>query len=213
MAEQIKIVADQRTVIGKKVKQLRRNGIVPAVIYGVNDPISIQIEEVILRRALRTAGTTNVIYVELAGGTHTVLVREIQRHLTRGDLVHIDFLEVDMNVTVSAMADLILINQEKSNPVKDGLGILVQDLRSVEIEAKPDTLVESIIVDAVMIKKSNDVIHVSDLVAPEGVVITADPELVIARFEIFRAEEVDEVDVVDELEIDGEDEAVDEPVE
>jgi len=193
MAEEIKIVAQSRTVIGKKVKQLRRDGIVPAVIYGQNDPISIQVEELILRRALRSAGKTNVINVAIDGESHMVLVREIQRHLTRGDLVHIDFLEVDMDVVVTAMAELILANQEGSKPVKDGLGILVQDLRSVEIEAKPAALIDSITVDAVMIEKSNDVIHVSDLVAPEGVTITSDPEMVIARFEIFRAEEVEEV--------------------
>jgi len=110
------------------------------------------------------------------------------------------------------MADILLINHDGSKPVKDGLGILVQDLRSVEIEAKPDALVESITVDAVMIEKSNDVIHVSDLVAPEGVTITSDPELVIARFEIFRAEEVEEVEI-DELEIDADAEVVEESVE
>lgn len=211
MSDQIKIKADSRTVIGKKVKQLRRNGIIPAVIYGATAPVNIQIEEILLRRALRAAGTTNVIYVEVADGTHTVLVREIQRHLTRGDLIHIDFLEVDMDVTVSAMADLILANRELSAPVADGQGILVQDLRSVEIEAKPDTLVESITVDASMIKHTYDVIHVSDLVAPKGVIITSDPELVIARFEVFRAEEVVEVEETPSIEY-GED-AVAEDVE
>ena len=195
MAEEIKIVAQPRTVIGKKVKTLRREGIVPAVIYGQNDPISIQIEELILRRALRTAGRTNVIDVDIDGKSHMVLVREIQRHLTRGDLIHIDFLEVDMDATVTAMAELFLINEEASQPVKDGMGILVQDLRTVEIEAKPANLIDSLTVDGTLIEKSNDVIHVSDLVAPDGVAITSDPEMVIARFEIFRAEEVEEVEL------------------
>ena len=204
MAEEIKIVAEPRTVVGKKVKQLRRDGIVPAVIYGINDPISIQVEEIILRRALRAAGTTNVINVQIADEHHMVLVREIQRHLTRGDLVHIDFLEVDMDALVTAMADLILTNQNASRPVAEGLGILVQDLRSVEIEAKPASLVDSITVDAILIEKSNDVIHVSDLEAPEGVVITSDPEMVIARFEVFRAEEVMTTGIEDEEIIESE---------
>ena len=195
MAEEIKIVAQPRTVIGKKVKTLRRDGIIPAVIYGQNDPISIQIEELILRRALRVAGRTNVINIAVDNENHMVLVREIQRHLTRGDLVHIDFLEVDMDAVVTAMAEVILVNQEASKPVKDGLGILVQDLRSVEIEAKPAALIDSMTVDGTIIEKSNDVIHVSDLVAPDGVIITSDPEMVIARFEIFRAEEVEEVEL------------------
>lgn len=195
MAEEIKIVAQPRTVIGKKVKTLRRDGLVPAVIYGLNAPISIQIEELILRRALRTAGRTNVIDIQMDGENHMVLVREIQRHLTRGDLIHIDFLEVDMDVLVTAMAKLFLVNEEASQPVKDGMGILVQDLRTVEIEAKPAALIDSMTVDGSLIEKSNDVIHVSDLVAPDGVTITSDPEMVIARFEIFRAEEVEEVEL------------------
>ena len=195
MAEEIKIVAQPRTVIGKKVKTLRRDGLVPAVIYGLNDPISIQIEELILRRALRAAGRTNVIDIQMDGENHMVLVREIQRHLTRGDLIHIDFLEVDMDALVTAMAKVFLVNEEAAQPVADGLGILVQDLRTVEIEAKPAALIDSLTVDAVMIKKSSDVIHVSDLVAPDGVTITSDPEMVIARFEIFRAEEVEEVEL------------------
>ncbi len=195
MAEEIKIVAAPRTVVGKKVKQLRRDGLVPAVIYGLNAPISIQIEELILRRALRTAGRTNVIDIQMGDENHMVLVREIQRHLTRRELIHIDFLEVDMDALVTAMAEVILTNQEASQPVKDGLGILVQDLRTVEIEAKPAALIDSITVDGIIIEKSNDVIHVSDLVAPDGVSITSDPEMVIARFEIFRAEEVEEVEL------------------
>lgn len=202
MSDQIKIKAEPRTVVGKKVKQLRRDGIVPAVIYGANDPISIQVEEILLRRALRAAGATNVIYVELGSKTHTVLVRDIQRHLTRGNLIHIDLLEVDMDVIVSAMADLILANREKSKPVADGLGILVQDLHTVEIEAKPDALIESLTIDGSMIKKSHDVIHVSDLVAPKGVIITSDPDLVIARFEVFRAEEVEIVEETPTIEYD-----------
>ncbi len=201
MAEEIRIVAEPRTVVGKKVKQLRRNGFVPGVVYGLNDPFNVQIEVRPLYRGLRTAGATNVISLQVGDETHMVLAREIQSHLTRRDLLHVDFLEVDMNVVVTAMAELIVINQLESKPVADGLGLIIQDLREVEIEAMPASLVASLTVDASLIEKSFDVVHVSDLKAPDDVIITSDPEAVIIRFEEFREEEVEEVEEIEGLEL------------
>ncbi len=206
MAEEIKIVAEPRTVVGKKVKQLRRVGLIPCVIYGLNDPINVQIAERVLYRTLRTAGATNVISIQIGDKTHMVLAREIQSHLTRRDLIHVDFLEVDMDVVVTAMVELIVINSEQSKPIADGLGLLVQDLREVEIEAKPADLLDSISVDASLIQKTNDVIHVSDLEVPARITIVSDPELAIVRFDEFREEE-EEDKGIEELELDEEEEA------
>ncbi len=191
MAEEIKIVAEPRTVVGKKVKQLRRVGLVPCVIYGLNDPINVQIAERVLYRTLRAAGATNVINIQIGDETHMVLAREIQSHLTRKDLLHVDFLEVDMDAVVTAMVELNIINSGKSKPVAEGLGLLVQDLREVEIEAKPADLLDSISVDASLIKKTNDVIHVSDLEVPAGITIVSDPELAIVRFDEFREDDTE----------------------
>jgi large subunit ribosomal protein L25 len=96
------IEAEPRTVVGKQVKQLRREGLIPAVIYGTQDPVTIQLENKMLRRVLRRAGTTNLIDISFGGQKRTVLAREIQQHLTRGDLIHVDFQEVDLKVKISA---------------------------------------------------------------------------------------------------------------
>ena len=188
--DRLTIDAEPRTVIGKKVKTLRKTGIIPAVIYGMNDPITIQLDNKILRRVLRRAGSTNLIDISVAGQTRTVLARDIQQHLTRGDLIHVDFQEVDMKVKITAEASLVLVNQ--SAPMEEGIGSDVLALQSVEIEALPDDLIAEIEVDASQIETGDDVIYVSSLSAPQGVTILTDGETVAARFEYARLEEEEE---------------------
>lgn len=179
------IEAEPRTVVGKQVKQLRREGMIPAVIYGTQDPVTIQLENKMLRRVLRRAGTTNLIDISFGGQKRTVLAREIQQHLTRGDLIHVDFQEVDLKVKISAEVELILVGRSKM--MKDSLGSDVLALTSVEIEALPDDLIAEIEVDVTHLT-ADDPIYVSDLVVPKGVTILTDPETAVARFEYARAD-------------------------
>lgn len=188
--ERLSITAEPRTAVGKKVKQLRREGMIPAVIYGQQEAVHIQLENLTLRRILRQAGSTNLVDISLGKGKRTVLVREIQSHVTRGDLLHVDFIEVDMKVTITAEAELVSVGA--AAPSADGLGVATLTLRSVEIESLPDALVSQIQVDFAMIETPDDVIYVSDLVVPEGVVILTDPETTVARFEYAQLPEEEE---------------------
>jgi len=192
MTERLNIVAEPRDVTGKKVKQLRREGWIPAIIYGQRDPIHIKVESNPLRRALKTAGATHLIDVKLADSTYTVLAREVQKHLTRGDLVHVDFLEVNLLEMVTAEAQLTAVGQ--SRPAAEGLGVATLALRTVEIECLPEALIDEVMVDLTMIKTPDDVIYVSDLTVPEGVTIVTDAETVVARFERVMLEEEEEVE-------------------
>lgn len=184
--DRLAIEAEPRAVVGKKVKQLRRTGMIPAVIYGINDPVTIQLENKILRRVLRRAGTTNLINISFSGQTRTVLAREIQQHFTRGDLIHVDFQEVDLKVMISAEASLVLVNT--SPMMEDGQGSDVLALTSVEIEALPDDLIAEIEVDASKMTSADEPIYVGDLHVPAGVIILTDPETTVARFEYNRLE-------------------------
>lgn len=177
------IEAEPRAVIGKQVKQLRREGMIPAVIYGIKEPVAIQLENKMLRRVLRRAGSTNLIDITFAGQKRTVLAREIQQHLTRGDLIHVDFQEVDLLVKIAAEAALVLVG--RSQMMKDGQGSDVLALTSVEIEALPDDLIAEIEVDVTNLT-DDEPIYVSDLSVPKGVVILTDPETAVARFEYAR---------------------------
>lgn len=187
MSDRIVIEAEAREVTGKQVSQLRREGWIPGVIYGRADTRSVQMEQKALRRALRTVGTTHLADVSVGGKVHTVLVREIQQHATRGDILHVDFLEVDMKAKLRAEAELVSVGE--AVPEAEGLGVATLMLREVEIECYPDDLVAQIDVDLSAIRTPDDVIHVRDLAAPKGVEILTDPDLVVARFEFAAAEE------------------------
>ena len=196
MSDRISITAEPRAIVGKKVKQLRREGLIPAVIYGQKETVHVQLENLKLRRVLRQAGTTNLVDISLGKGQHTVLVREIQSHVTRGDLIHVDFQEVDLKTTITAEAELVAVGQSK--PAAEGAGVATLTMRSVEIESLPDALVSEIEVDLAQIETVDDVIYIGDLTVPEGVTILTDPEMPVARFEIAREEEEEE-EVEEEL--------------
>lgn len=187
MSDRIVIEAEAREVTGKQVSQLRREGWIPGVIYGRADTRSVQMEQKALRRALRTVGTTHLADVSVGGKVHTVLVREIQQHATRGDILHVDFLEVDMKAKLRTEAELTGVGE--AVPEAEGLGVATLMLREVEIECYPDDLVAQIDVNLDAIRTPDDVIHVRDLVAPKGVEILTDPDLVVARFEFTATEE------------------------
>ncbi len=190
MSDRASMVAEPRAVVGKKVKQLRRNGLIPAVIYGQKEPVNIQIENHLLRRVLRSVGQTNLIDVELGDKTYTVLAREVQQHLTRGDLIHVDFLEVDLKVVVTAEAQLKAVGE--SVPGSENMGVATLALRAVEIECLPEDLLDEIEVDFSMIKTVDDVITVGDLTLPKGIAMVTDSDIVVARFERFKEEEEEE---------------------
>lgn len=187
MSERTIIEAEPREVVGKQVGRLRREGWIPGVIYGTAGNLSVQMEQKALRRALRTVGTTHLADLSVGGKRRTVLVREIQQHPTRGDVVHVDFLEVDMKSKLRAEAELVTVGQ--ALPEVQGLGVATLLLREVEIECLPDDLVAEIEVDLSRIQTPDDTIYVGDIAAPPGVEILTDAEIVVARFEYTTAEE------------------------
>lgn len=190
MSDRLTISAEPREITGKKAKQLRRDGLIPAVIYGRTDPVSIQLDNLALRHVLRSAGSTQLIDITLSDKTRTVLARDIQQHVTRGDLIHVDFYEVDMKVMVTSEVALVTVGQ--SAPAAEGLGVATLNMLSVQIEALPDDLISELEVDLSMIETMEDTIHVRDLQPPKGVTILEDPETVIASFQITREEPEEE---------------------
>lgn len=183
--ERLAIAAEPRIITGKKVKQLRRVGLTPAVIYGASEPINIQLDARTLRRVLRKSGGSHLIDVQIGEQTRTVLARDIQQHVTRNEMVHVDFLEVDLKIAISSEAELVMVGNSKA--MASGLGIVSLTMRSVEIEALPEDLVSEIEVDISLINRSDDVITVADLKAPKGVTILTDPETTVASFAYERA--------------------------
>ena len=120
-------------------------------------------------------------------------------------LIHVDFLEVDLKATVRADAQLRAIGQ--ALPTAEGLGVATLALRAVELECLPEALMDEVIVDFTLIDSPESVIYVRDLEVPEGVIITTDGDIVVARFEREKEEEEEEeelfVPAADDVEVIG----------
>ncbi|MDX1662813.1 MAG: 50S ribosomal protein L25 [Candidatus Promineifilaceae bacterium] len=190
MAERVSFDAQSRSMDGKKARQLRREGVVPAVIYGQSEVRHIQIPAIPLRRALRQAGSNELINVQLGGDTITVLAREIQQHPTRGDLIHVDFYEVNMRETITADVALITVGTPDSE--LQTLGQVTQILHSVPVECLPGDLVSEIEVDISGVASPDEIIYLSDITPPKGVTFMMEPETAITSFDYYREEEEEE---------------------
>jgi large subunit ribosomal protein L25 len=190
MAERANLVVEARDSSKEKAKQLRRLGWIPAVVYGQGSNKDIKVERLPLRRVLRNAGTTSLIDLQVGNDNVTVLAKEVQQHPTRGDLIHVDFYEVNMKEKLIVEAALVPVGV--APPVEEGLGTTSLVIYSVEVECLPGNLISEIEIDMSMIETPDDVITVADLTVPEGVEVLTEPDFVVARFDFIQEEEEEE---------------------
>jgi large subunit ribosomal protein L25 len=207
--EEILLDAELRGVTGKQVKRLRRDGLVPAVIYGRRtEPIALKIEQRALRDVLKKAGTNRLITLNVGGleDSRRVLVRELQRDAISHAVVHVDLYEVVMTEKITAEVPVALIGA--SPPVRDGEGILFQGLDSVEIECLPGDLPPNIEIDISGLTAIDQTILVRDLKLSDAIEILSEPDEIIVRILPLEEEEIEEVVVaeVPEVEVVGEEE-------
>lgn len=180
MAEKYVIEAQSREIIGKKVSQLRRQGIVPVTVYGPKaQPVNLQVPYRPLQLALLKAGGTNLIEINVDGKTTPVLAREVQRDILRNDIMHVDFFAVDMTAKIRIDVPLHFVGE--SSAVSTKKGILVTGPTVITIETLPSHLLNSIEIDISNLNEVGDSIHVRDLKLAEEVVVINDPDEMIAR--------------------------------
>jgi large subunit ribosomal protein L25 len=190
MAERVTLDAERRTVLGKKASQLRRAGLIPAVVYGQSDPLHIQVDNIPLRRALRHAGSNELIDINVNGQQLTVLAREIQQHPTKGDLIHVDFYEVNMQEKIVAEISLVM----KGEPASElrTMGQVTQILHGIEVECLPGDLISQIEFDISHLSTPDDIVYVHEIELPETMTLVTDPEATVTSFDYFREEEEEE---------------------
>jgi large subunit ribosomal protein L25 len=177
--EEVVLKATTRIVVGKQVKALRREGGLPAVLYGKTiEPMNVTLNQRDATRILSSITSSHLVVIELEGQRHTALVREKQRHPVQAHLMHIDFQVVSMTEKIRTSVVIDLIGEAPA--VKDYNGALVTGVEELEVEALPRNLPEKITVDLAVLRKIGDSIHVSDLEIPAKVeVITDSGELVV----------------------------------
>ena len=180
--------AEPRTVLGKKVKKLRREGLLPGNVYGKGlSSVALQVSLADFEKAHKEAGATGLIDLQLNGNSHPVLVKNLQMNYQSHTPLHADFYQVNMKEKVKAMVPVVLVGEAKA--VTDKIGLLLQTLSEVEIEALPDKLAENIEVNVEHLAELDAHILVSDLKAPEGVEILSDPSQTVAKVSELVVEE------------------------
>ncbi len=180
--ERTKLLVAERDKLGSaETRRLRKQGLIPGVLYGGGEPIAISIAERELRRALTgAAGLHSILDVEIdgKGKTHASILKEYQVDPVRGGVTHVDLQEVRLDQTINASVSVHLVGGESAPGVKEG-GVLSQVLREVTVEALPLEVPEHIELDASGMEIGGT-IRLAELVAPAGVTILGDPEMVVA---------------------------------
>jgi large subunit ribosomal protein L25 len=199
VAEKVKLVAKEREITGKKVKQLRKEGLMPVVIYGKGrTPMALEVNAHDFDMLFRQAGGNTIVEIDIekldgSKEKKNVLITQTDEDPVRGDIRHADFLQIKMNEKITAGVPLHFVGD--SVAVIDLQGSLLTPKDEVEVECFPADLPHEIEVDIAPLSDFEAVIHVSDLIVPEGVEVKDDPEEVIAFVEAPRTDEEMEEDL------------------
>jgi len=189
--EKVVLKASQREIRGKQVKALRREGKLPAVIYGRHtEPIKVSLDAHSANLVLSKVGSSTLVTIDVDGKEYPALVRERQRNYIKGGLIHVDFLAVSLTEKLHAEVRIELIGT--SLAVKDFNAVLVTGLHSLSVECLPADLPEHITVDIAPLAKVGDGIHVRDISLGDKVRIMDDPDdmIVNATYAKIEVEEV-----------------------
>lgn len=214
----VELEAEKRSLLGSKVKRLRREGLVPGVMYGHGfEAVPLQFDQYDLKQVLSKVGGSQLIdiKVEDADEPEFALLREVQRDVITGGLLHVDFYRVMMTETITTEIPLLTTGESPVAEQKEG--ILLHGISEIEVECLPGDLVDALEVDLSELTEIGQAILVSDLAVPSGIHILTDPDEMIARLvpleevelerpaaeveeELILGEEGEEVEVIGEAE-------------
>ena len=197
--ERTTLTVQARESLGtRNTRRLRKQGLIPGVLYGRGEPVAISIEERELRRALTgAAGLHSILDVQIdgKGSTHASILKDYQVDKVRGGVVHVDLQEVRLDQTIIASVSVHLIGGEDAPGVREG-GVLSQPLREIQVEALPLEVPEHIDLD-VSHMATGDTLRIADISVPEGVTLLDDPETVVATVTAPTREIVEEEEVAE----------------
>lgn len=172
MPTQLELSAEPRTVYGKHVRRLRREGIVPANIYGHGESRAIQAPMRALERLVAQGGRTSVVAIAVDGRSETALLKSMQRDPRSGHILHIDFQAVSMDQEVTSVVPVRFIGESDAVTKLDG--VMMHPRSELHITARAGDLPDVVEVDVSSITELHGAIHVADLPASDTYSI-ADP--------------------------------------
>lgn len=201
-----------RTIGSGPSKRLRAEGKVPGTLYGLGkDPVTLTVEHRDLRQALTTDAALNaIITLSVGDADELCIVKELQRHPVRNDVIHVDFVRVDPDAEILVEVPIVLEGEAKQ--VLDEQGVVDQVAYTLSVFAKPNAIPNEVTLD-VSAMEVGDTLTVADITLPAGARTEIDPEEAIVTATITRAAiededvEGDEVEGEEAAEGDGGDDA------
>lgn len=187
MADDRSVIAERRQILGKQVRRLRREGIVPANIYGHRkESVAVQVPRDSIAALIRSVGSSAIVEVAIGGENKArpALIKFVQRHAVTDEILHVDFYQVSMTEKMTLDVPLVLVGTPPA--VKDYQGVLLQLLDSISIRTLPTDLPQHLEVDISGLAELESSVHISDIQVPQGVEILNEPEQMIARVETPR---------------------------
>ena len=205
-----KVVVQKRKILGRKVKQLRREGILPANLFGKKiKSQTLQVNQKDFLKVFDKAGETGLVDLVIdKQKVRPVLISNVQVDPVTDDPLHVNFHQVNLKEKTVAAVEISLVG--KSPAVEKEEGVLVQTLSEVEVEALPANLPDHLEIDISSLKAVNDAIRVKDLKVDKEVEIKAEANEIVAKISALTKEE--EV-VPQETEAEGEEAGVEEKAE
>jgi len=189
----LSLTLQAREIIGKQVSKLRKQGKIPAILYGHGlKSTPVLVDAITFAKVYRQAGESTLMELTIdAGKPVTALIHEVQQDPITNQIVHIDFHQVKMDEKLKANIALKFVGEAPA--VKEFSSILVTPLNNLEAECLPKDLVHEIEVDLSSLNQVNAMIHVADIKVPAGITILNQPDTVVAMVQEPKAEKEPEV--------------------
>jgi large subunit ribosomal protein L25 len=181
MVDRAVIEAEPRTILGKQVARLRREGILPANVFGRGvESTAVSVDARTFGRTIKSTGLRHMYELKVAGeaSPRYVVIRGLTRKGGTGDPIHVDFQQVDPEHPITANVPLRVVGEAPA--VKDLAGTLQQFVEVVNIRCKPLVIPEAIEADASTLKSFTAALTVGQITPPAGIEILTDPTLVVA---------------------------------
>ncbi len=178
-----KLSLKKRELVGKKLKGLRAEGLIPSVLYGGKEPVLLSSEYVATEKTLLSAGYHSPIDLDIEGKKKLAIVKDVAIDPVSRKIMNIEFQAISAREVVEATTPVVIVGFEESEASKTYHFALTQSIEELDVKAKPADLPKELTVDASAMKEVDDKLTIANIVLPEGVVFAdkeLDPEQVVA---------------------------------
>ena len=177
-----------RKTLGKKTKILRKEGVIPAILYGPRiKPLPLKVDLKDFKKVYKTAGESSLISLKIGEKESKVLIHDVQHHPLTDEFLHVDFYEPLLREKVTATISLVFV--EEAPAVEELGGTLIKNISEVEVKGLPQELPKEIQVNIGSLKTFNDDILIKDLKTEKDIEILKEPDEVVVSVVPPREEE------------------------